>query len=465
MIALTTTVKSPGELRAHYRNNSPTATPAPASTPVPTHESTSASVLTPVSAPASVPTSTPVSTPMSTLPSETTASKLSGNDYLTQQQQKRAERAKTVAPTTVLEGSAILATDGSVPVDYGSDSEEGAAMEDEASSSSDKKDSQPSAGSRRPREDDSDASSPKRPRSDIETTPSTSEAPAAPRTEPPMRDTWMPSARVIADRVGNSLPPHPIPLYVCSSIDDDANAITMNFEPLSTQRRDYYIALFHELRPWNSKKISRNSKVPEWQALCQSWNVFVENFNKDPQGYRDRQDAARERFGKFSKRVKIERLHNEAVEAGIPCAVSIGINCSHCPIGAVRLSDADINSKTSVFEDALESSSVANNRNARRGITPRVHGGLRTPSSFPERPPSGLSAGTMYLAGERIVSNEFENEPDLGSSFDSHGPLSDPHSSGLSFAQCAVGRQPPHASSLHARVKALEELQSAGSLL
>ncbi|POM71572.1 Hypothetical protein PHPALM_11842 [Phytophthora palmivora] len=285
---------------------------------------------------------------------------------------------------------------------------------------------------------------------------------AAPRTEPPVRDTLMPSARIIADRVGNPLPPHPIPLYVYNSIVDDASVIAMNFEPLSTQRRDYYIALFHELCHWNSKKTSRNSKVPE---------------------YRDRLAAARERFGRFSKRVKIERLHNEAVEAGIPCAVPIGFNCSHCPIRAVRLSDADINGYTSVrvpeqledlrasFEDALESSSVANNRNTRRGITPRVHGGLRTPSSFPERPPSGRSAGTMYLAGERIVSNEFENEPDLGSSSGEYGPLSDPHSGGSSFAQCAFGKQPPYAqpgagaehsaSSFDARVKALEELQSA----
>ncbi|POM68514.1 Hypothetical protein PHPALM_15320 [Phytophthora palmivora] len=159
--------------------SSPTATPA----------SASASVLTPVSAPASVPTSTPVSTPVSTLPSETTESKLSVNDYLTQQQQKRAERAKTVTPTSGLEGSAIVTTDGSVSVDYGSDSEEGAAMEDEVPSSSEKKDFQPSAGSHHPREDDSDASSPKRPRSDMEATPFTSEAPGAPRTEPPARDT------------------------------------------------------------------------------------------------------------------------------------------------------------------------------------------------------------------------------------------------------------------------------------
>ncbi|POM67243.1 LOW QUALITY PROTEIN: Hypothetical protein PHPALM_16789 [Phytophthora palmivora] len=421
---------------------SPTATPASAPAP----------------ASASVPTSTPVLTPVSTLPSEAAESKLSVNDYLAQQQQKRAERAKTVTPTTVLGDSAVLASNGSVPVDYESDSEEGANVEDEVPSSSDKKDSQPSAG--HAVHDDPDASSPKLPRSDIDAASPKSEAPAVPRTEPPVRDTWMPSARVIADRVGNLLPPHPKPLYVCHNIVDVASAIAMKFEPLSTQRRDYYIALFHELRHWNSKKTSRNSKVPEWQALCQSWNAFVENFNKDPQGYRDRLAAARERFGKFSKRVKIERLHNEAVEAGIPCAVPIGINCSHCPIGAVRLGDAEINGYTSVrvpeqvkdlrasYEGAPESSSAANNRNTSRGITHRVHGGL---------------------PGERIVSSEFENEPDLGSSSDSYDPLSDPHSGGSSFAECAAGKQPPYAqpraehsaSSLHVRVKALEDLQSA----
>ncbi|POM72174.1 Hypothetical protein PHPALM_11154 [Phytophthora palmivora] len=131
-IALTTTVKSPGELRAHYRNELANRN-------------------------ASVCTSACV---------DPCADFYACVD----------PSVDTSSETT--ESSAILATDGSVPVDYGSDSEEGAAMEDEVPSSSDKKDSQPSAGSRRPREDDPDASSPKRPRSDIEAAPSTSEAPA-----------------------------------------------------------------------------------------------------------------------------------------------------------------------------------------------------------------------------------------------------------------------------------------------
>ncbi|POM68705.1 Hypothetical protein PHPALM_15104 [Phytophthora palmivora] len=151
---------------------------------------------------------TPVSTPGSTLSNETT------------EPTKAYWRTKVVTPTTVLEGSAILATDGSMPVEYGSDSEEGPVMEDEVPSSSEKKESQTSAGSCGPGEDDSDVSSPKRQRSEIEAVPSTSEAPAALRAEPTVRDTWMQSARVIADRVGNSLPPHPIPLFVCSGIVD-----------------------------------------------------------------------------------------------------------------------------------------------------------------------------------------------------------------------------------------------------
>ncbi|GMF81360.1 unnamed protein product [Phytophthora fragariaefolia] len=42
-------------------------------------------------------------------------------------------------------------------------------------------------------------------------------------------------------------------------------------------------------------------------------------------------------------------------------------------------------------------------------------GGLRTPSPFPERPASGRSAAPTYRGSEEIVSNEYENDPDLGS--------------------------------------------------
>ncbi|GMF63191.1 unnamed protein product [Phytophthora fragariaefolia] len=45
-------------------------------------------------------------------------------------------------------------------------------------------------------------------------------------------------------------------------------------------------------------------------------------------------------------------------------------------------------------------------------------GGLRTPSPFPERPASGRSAVPTYHGSEEILSNEYENDPDLGSGSD-----------------------------------------------
>ncbi|KAG2773989.1 hypothetical protein Pcac1_g15215 [Phytophthora cactorum] len=152
----------------------------------------------------------------------------------------------------------------------------------------------------------------------------------------------MPSASEIASRFGATSPPNPIPLYVCSAIIDDAEAAAQHFDPMTNQRRDYYIGLFHELRWHASKKTSRKSKVPEWMALCQSWNAFVENFNKDAKAYRARITAAQHRFETFSRRHMIDRLHNEAMEAGIPCAVPFGTACSHCPPGAERLFERDV---------------------------------------------------------------------------------------------------------------------------
>ncbi|GMF90316.1 unnamed protein product [Phytophthora fragariaefolia] len=41
-------------------------------------------------------------------------------------------------------------------------------------------------------------------------------------------------------------------------------------------------------------------------------------------------------------------------------------------------------------------------------------GGLRTPSPFPERPAPGRSAAPTYRGSEEILTNEYENDPDLG---------------------------------------------------
>ncbi|GMF59301.1 unnamed protein product [Phytophthora fragariaefolia] len=252
----------------------------------------------------------------------------------------------------------------------------------------------------------------------------------------------MPIPSEIQSRFGSTAPPSQYALYSCSGSNEDDVTKELDFDPAMDQRRDYYIGLFHELR-WNgNKKTSRRSRVPEWQALCQSWGACVENFNKNPAGYRERVRLGRERYERFSKRPKIDRLHWGAVEAGIPCAVPMGIACEHCHVGAVCVSERDINGCTGVREPeelktlrtnliAQMSSSAAGGRStlpravgdysSRSSFTPFAGfggGGLRTPSPFPERPASGRSAAPMYRGSEEILSNEYENGPDLGSGSD-----------------------------------------------
>ncbi|KAG2792119.1 hypothetical protein PC112_g23990 [Phytophthora cactorum] len=220
-----------------------------------------------------------------------------------------------------------------------------------------------------------------------------------------------------ASRFGATSPPNPIPLYVCSAIVDDAEAAAQHFDPMTNQRRDYYIGLFHEIRWHASKKTSRKSKVPEWMALCQSWNAFVENFNKDAKAYRARITAAHLRCETCSRRHMIDRLHNEAMEAGIPCTVPFGTACSHCPLGlSVSPSEMSPGTRLCVYlfscvisafnlerrDERRDSPSVSGDRSARAGVTATLRSGLRTPSPFPERPPSERSEVLMYLAHDSL---------------------------------------------------------------
>ncbi|GMF52663.1 unnamed protein product [Phytophthora fragariaefolia] len=200
--------------------------------------------------------------------------------------------------------------------DVGSDADMEDGEEDEEVSSSRRDD--PSVGSRRPCEDDSDASSSKRsrsgsdrpladagplssPRSGSDSTPS---GVVASRTAP-VRDPWMPSPSEIQSRFGSTAPPSQYALYSWSGIMDDDVTKELAFDLATDQRRDYYIGLFHELRWYGNKKTSRRSRVPEWQALCQSWGSFVENVNKDPAGYRERVSLARERYEHFTNRTRL----------------------------------------------------------------------------------------------------------------------------------------------------------------
>ncbi|KAE9219134.1 hypothetical protein PF005_g5609 [Phytophthora fragariae] len=108
-------------------------------------------------------------------------------------------------------------------------------------------------------------------------------------------------------------------LYSCNAIVDDDVAKELDFDPATDQRRDYCIGLFHELRFYGKKKHSRKSKVAEWEALCQSWGAFVENFNRDPAGYRER-----------ALRALLEAAQDFA---GIPCPVPSGVACARCRTG------------------------------------------------------------------------------------------------------------------------------------
>ncbi|KAG3055091.1 hypothetical protein PI125_g25761 [Phytophthora idaei] len=292
----------------------------------------------------------------------------------------------------------------------------------------------------------------------------------------------MSSASEIASRFGATSPPNPIPLYVCSAIVDDADAVAQHFDPMTNQRRDYFIGLFHELRWHVSKRTSCKSKVPGWVALCQSWNAFVENFNKDAKAYRARITAAQRRFETFSRRHMIDRLH---MEAGIPCAVPFGTACSHCPPGAERLTERDVTGYTTVRvpvplrdlrvqlerrDERRDTPSVSGDRSARADVTHALRSGLRTPSPFPERPPSERSEVPMYLGGEEILSNEYEYEPDLGSSSGVHSPQFARLSTESSRAHRAVvaERYPSYGQpqvdrdsrALYDRVAALEQFQS-----
>ncbi|KAE9270807.1 hypothetical protein PR003_g30709, partial [Phytophthora rubi] len=308
------------------------------------------------------------------------------------------------------------------------DIEEGEEERDSSSSGR----NEASVGTRRPRENDSDASSSKRSRSgsdrpladagalstprggdDDDSTPSTT---LSSRTNP-VRDPWMPSPSEIQSCYGSTSPVGRYALYSCSAINDNDVTKELDFDPATDQRRDYYIGLSRELRFYGNKKHSCKSKVTEWEALCQSWSAFVENCSRDPAGYRERVRSASERYERFSKRPKILRLHEGAVEAGIPCAMPSGVACERCQAGAVRLSERDLNRYTGISVHVelktlreklitqLSSESAEGERNtqpravgnysSRSSFTPfggAAGGGIRTPSPFPERRSSGRSA-------------------------------------------------------------------------
>ncbi|KAG2913159.1 hypothetical protein PC117_g18668 [Phytophthora cactorum] len=186
---------------------------------------------------------------------------------------------------------------------------------------------------------------------------------------------------------------------------------------------------------------SRKSKEPEWVALCQSWNAFVENFNKDAKAYRARITAAQRRFETFSRRHMIDRLHNESMEADVTGYTTVRV--------PVQLRDLRVQLERR--DERRDTPSVSGDRSARAGVTAALRSGLRTPSPFPERPLSERSEVPMYLGGEEILSNEYEEEPDLGSSSGVHSPR---------FARLSTESSRAHRAVVAAGAAALEQFQS-----
>ncbi|KAE9294945.1 hypothetical protein PR003_g24134 [Phytophthora rubi] len=278
-----------------------------------------------------------------------------------------------------------------------------------------------------------------------------------------MRDSWMPSPSEIRSRYGNTTPVSRHELNSCNAIVDDDGAKDLDFDPATDQRREYYIGLFHELRFYGNKKHSRRSK---------------------------RVRSASERYERFSKRPKILRLHEGAVEAGIPCAVPAGVACAQCQPGAVRLSERDLNGYTGISVPVelktlreklitqLSSESAEGERNtqsravgdysSRSSFTPfggAGGGGIRTPSPFPERRSSGRSAAPTYRGQESILTNEYENEPDLGSGSDDQrfaGQYSEfPHVRLATGAAAAGRRHGPSPPEVWDRLEAVERILTA----
>ncbi|KAE9162536.1 hypothetical protein PF005_g30811 [Phytophthora fragariae] len=314
------------------------------------------------------------------------------------------------------------------------DMEEGEEERDSSSSGR----NETSVGTRRPNEEDSDASSSKRSRSGSDRPLADAGALSTPRGGGD--DDSTPSAAVTS-RTNPVRDP---------AITDDDVTKELDFDPVTDQRRDYYIGLFQELRFYGNKKHSRKSKATEWEALCQSWGAFVDNFNRDP----------------------------------------AGVACERCQAGAVRLSERDLNGYTGISVPVelktlreklitqLSSESAKGERNtqpravgdysSRSSFTPfggAGGGGIRTPSPFPERRSSGRSAAPTYRGQESILTNEYENEPDLGSGSDDQrfaGQSSEFPRVHLATGAAAAGRRHgPSPAEVWDRLEAVERIQTA----
>ncbi|OWZ07496.1 LOW QUALITY PROTEIN: hypothetical protein PHMEG_00020103 [Phytophthora megakarya] len=404
--------------------------------------------------------------------SETTEKNFSVDKYFELQEKKleleakqRAGAAKPDSPRTVFDGSSVLSTDGGISVDY-----EDGELKTRAARLPCRLSPSPRLGlavlvkmiRTLPRRSFREVQV-----MQLEAFAVTSEQRDTTRTDDTVREPWMPSKKVIDDRYGAMVLPNEIPLYVDNQIVDDAEAASKHLEPTTNQRRDYYISLFHELRYWSSKKTSGRNRVPEWQALCRSWNQFVANFNNGPAAYRERIAFACERF--MSAFMKVPRTRISLVQ----CPRAFIDRTAPLMFPASERETLP-GTRLTVYLKTLRSYVLS--------LLARVSILVLCLSTTPRSSMVGFVRLHDFrnirhqdvpgnLEGDPIVSNEYENEPDLGSSSDLYGLQSDPPRGesyrGQSYASVGGGGrssfghpQVDHSlQSLH--VEALEGVQAA----
>ncbi|KAI9910966.1 hypothetical protein PsorP6_010564 [Peronosclerospora sorghi] len=106
-------------------------------------------------------------------------------------------------------------------------------------------------------------------------------------------------------------------------------------------RRLYFIDLFFQVRYYSSRKGSRKNRDDK-DALTQSWNAFVDNYNKSPDDYVNKVHVMRERFLKHSRTGKMEYIHFACIKEGLKCGVPSHLVCPRCTQGAPRLSEEEL---------------------------------------------------------------------------------------------------------------------------
>ena len=123
------------------------------------------------------------------------------------------------------------------------------------------------------------------------------------------------------------------PLFDINALDDCEDLRNHHFDRSTDDRRRYFIDLFYQARYYTNRKGSRKNRDDK-DALTQSWNAFVENYNKGPDEYVSKIHVNRERFLKHSRSGKMEFIHFTCIKEGLSCGVPSHMVCRCCPNGA-----------------------------------------------------------------------------------------------------------------------------------